>query len=98
MSLFIFQEEYSPTVGLEFGTKELSFERCVIKAQVWDTAGQERPEKMSKAFYKDSLGAILVYDVGNVKSFNHLKSVWLPQIRRYGHENIPCIMGTSHLL
>jgi GTPase SAR1 family protein len=82
-----------PTVGLEFGTREIAFERCVVKAQVWDTAGADRPDKMSKAFYKDSLGAILVFDVGNARSFNRLKSTWLPQIRKYGHENIPCIIG-----
>ena len=41
-----FKGDLPSTVGMEFATREIPFERCVIKAQIWDTAGMERCEAM----------------------------------------------------
>ena len=75
-----FSDNSTPTVGLEFATKEVEFERCVIKAQIWDTAGQERLESMTKAFYRDAVGAFFVFDVNNLNSLENLKKVWINQM------------------
>jgi hypothetical protein len=80
---------------MEFSTSKLDFEKCTVKAQVWDTAGQERFESMSRHFYKDALGAALVYDVASRQSFLHVQNVWLPQIRLYANENIKIVLGES---
>ena len=50
----LFNNDSQTTVGMEFASKEIAFERCCVKAQVWDTAGQERFNSMTKAFYKDA--------------------------------------------
>ena len=34
-----------------------------IKAQIWDTAGEERFRAVTSAFYRGSVGALLVYDM-----------------------------------
>ena len=34
-----FIEGSQSTVGMEFSTKDIPFERCLVKAQIWDTAG-----------------------------------------------------------
>ena len=78
---------------MEFSTRELFFEKSLIKAQVWDTAGMERFESMSRAYYRDAVGALLVYDVTNPQSFEKLKSYWLPQLREYGHEKMSVVLG-----
>lgn len=49
-----FNDGSQSTVGMEFQTQDLEFERCNIKAQIWDTAGQERFDAMSRAYYRDS--------------------------------------------
>ena len=43
-----------------------------IKLQLWDTAGTERFRSVSRSYYRGSAGAILVYDVASVESFNAL--------------------------
>jgi GTPase SAR1 family protein len=78
---------------MEFSTREIPFERCSIKAQIWDTAGQERFENMTKAYYRDAVGAMLIYDVSNRNSFDNLKNIWIPQLYTYGHEKMTCIIG-----
>jgi small GTP-binding protein len=78
---------------MEFSTKIIEFEKSLVKAQLWDTAGQERFESMNKIYYRDALGAALVYDICNRDSFEHLKTHWIPQLRAHGHEGMKLILG-----
>lgn len=87
-----FSENSTSTIGLEFATKEIEFERCTIKAQVWDTAGQERFDSMSKAFYRDAVGAFLIYDITNPQSLENLKNIWIPQLKEFGFTGIKRIL------
>ena len=40
--------------------------------QIWDTAGQERFRSITKGYYKDSQGLLLLYDITNRESFDYL--------------------------
>jgi len=43
-----------------------------VKMQIWDTAGQERFQVFNSAFFSGADACILVFDVHNAKSFEHL--------------------------
>lgn len=43
-------------------------------SQIWDTAGQERFQSLGVAFYRGAEACVLVYDITNPKSFEHLDS------------------------
>ena len=49
--------------------------------QVWDTAGQERFRTITASYYRGSNGIILVYDVTNRDSFEHI-SYWMKEVDR----------------
>ena len=51
-----------------------------VKVQVWDTAGQERYRAITTAYYRDALGAIIVYDITNQESFNNVAR-WVQDVR-----------------
>lgn len=87
-----FNFDSQSTIGMEFSTRTIEFEKCNIKAQLWDTAGQERFESMTKVYYRDAVGAALVFDISNRQSFDDLKRIWLPQLREYGHESMKVIL------
>lgn len=55
--------------------KKKSFE-----IQLWDTAGQERFRSITKSYYKDSQGLLLLYDITNRDSFDGLNK-WITGIR-----------------
>merc|ERR1712166_652662 len=55
--------------------------------QIWDTAGQERFRTITSSYYRGSHGIIVVYDVTDSESFNHVKQ-WLNEIDRYACENV----------
>lgn len=37
--------------------------------QIWDTAGQERFRALNKTFYKNSLGAMILFDLNDKQTF-----------------------------
>ena len=55
--------------------------------QLWDTAGQERFRAITKGYYKDSQGLLLVYDITNRDSFNNVEN-WILNVKEtLGEDN-----------
>ncbi len=68
-----FAEVSDPTVGVDFFARVVRVDDGTrIKLQLWDTAGQERFRSITKSYYRNSVGALLVYDIGNADSFRHI--------------------------
>lgn len=80
------QDKFTPgyicTIGVDFGTKVVSYDGKQIKVQVWDTAGQERYMAITKAYYRGAVGALILYDVTNKQSFENVEK-WLTQLKEY---------------
>lgn len=54
----------------------------IVKLQIWDTAGQERFKSIVTSYYRNSVGIVLVYDVTNRESYDHLID-WFTEVRRH---------------
>lgn len=77
-----FAELSDPTVGVDFFARLIEVKDGTrIKLQLWDTAGQERFRSITKSYYRNSVGALLVYDVCNRASFEHIPQ-WMMEARR----------------
>lgn len=50
-----------------------------VELQIWDTAGQERFRSIARAYYRNAVGVILVFDISDRKSFDDL-SGWLNDV------------------
>uniref|UniRef100_A0A668VN75 Ras-related protein Rab-21 n=1 Tax=Oreochromis aureus TaxID=47969 RepID=A0A668VN75_OREAU len=60
-----------------------------------DTAGQERFHALGPIYYRDSNGAILVYDITDEDSFQKVKN-WVKELRKMlGNEICLCIVGNK---
>jgi len=55
--------------------------------QIWDTAGQERFKNIQASYYKGASGILVVYDITNRESFEHVNS-WLIEIEKNGNKNV----------
>jgi len=75
-----FKTDSQHTVGVEFGSKTIECNGKQIKQQIWDTAGQERFRSVTRSYYRNAAGCILVYDITSRESYNHL-STWLNDAR-----------------
>ena len=83
-----FNSNYLATVGLENFTKDEIIDDKTIRIKIWDTAGQERYKSLTKGFFRNAEGVMLVYDVTNSETYENLK-FWLQSIKN----NISSDMG-----
>lgn len=75
-----FNDDGSPTCGADFYTYSCPVNSDNVKLQIWDTAGQERFRSISKSYFRNAVGAILVYDITNMSSFDQLTD-WLNDLQ-----------------
>ena len=90
-----FTEDYKMTIGVDFHVKTISIDtsegpiKC--KLQLWDTGGQERFSSIRPMYYRGSLGTILVFDLTNSASFEHLPQ-WIEEVRANIKAEIPVLL------
>ncbi|XP_017771045.1 PREDICTED: ras-related protein Rab-39B [Nicrophorus vespilloides] len=78
-----FAEISDPTVGVDFFARLIEVKDGTrIKLQLWDTAGQERFRSITKSYYRNSVGALLVYDICKRDSFEHIPQ-WMSEAKRH---------------
>lgn len=83
-----FTGQYKATIGADFLSKQVVVVDAygishAVTLQIWDTAGQERFQSLGVGFYRGADGAILVYDITDAASLEHLehwKSEFLNQV------------------
>ena len=74
---------HKTTLGFDFLTKKLVKDGKNVDLEVWDTAGQEQYRAVTKMYYKDVHGVMLVYDTTDRSSFDKAK-FWLDDLDMHG--------------
>ena len=86
-----FKPEYQLTIGVEFGAKNINIQNKIYRIQIWDTAGQENFRSITRAYYKNSVCAVIVYDISNKESFDNV-SIWVDDCRSQSPKTISLIL------
>jgi len=81
-----FTDSYISTIGVDFRFRTVTIDGKTVKLQIWDTAGQERFRTITSAYYRGAHGIIMVYDVTNQDSFDHVEE-WLNEVNRHASES-----------
>ena len=82
-----FKPEYQLTIGVEFGAKNISISNKTYRIQIWDTAGQENFRSITRAYYKNSACALVVYDISNRESFDNINT-WIEDCKSQSPQTI----------
>ena len=67
-----FNDSNNPTTGFEFNILGAKINNKKLKLQLWDFSGQDDLETITKSMLFNSKLAILVYDISNKETFEHI--------------------------
>ena len=82
-----FTSEYKFTLGVEIRVKDVQIRNKTYRIQIWDTAGQENFRSITRAYYKNSVCALVVYDISSRDSFNNV-STWIEDCKNQSPKTI----------
>ena len=87
-----FKSAYHCTVGVEYKVKSLKIDPYTnVHLKIWDTCGEEKYRTITRQYYRDANGVVLVFDLTNKSSFDKL-SGWLHDIKEYGPKDTCVIL------
>ncbi|OXB74227.1 UNVERIFIED_CONTAM: hypothetical protein H355_011679 [Colinus virginianus] len=70
----VFLDAVNQTVGVDFYVQFMELEPGLqVKLQFWDTAGQERFRSITRSYYRNSAGGMLLFDLTNRASFESVR-------------------------
>lgn len=75
-----FVSKYLQTIGIDYGVTKVSLKDREIKVNIFDMSGHCIFHEVRNEFYKDTQGAMLVFDVNDRASFEALET-WIAEIR-----------------
>lgn len=90
-----FSRQYRATIGVDFVIKRIQCGDQMVRLQLWDVAGQERFGQMTRVYYKDAIGAIIVFDATRPETFDNIKN-WKEDLDQKAllpdGSSLPCII------
>jgi len=89
----IFKADYKATIGTYISKKECGFKELgtSVRFMIWDLAGQSQFERLWPDYLTDSRAGIIVFDITNRESFEHVKK-WYDIITRVALPHIVLIL------
>jgi small GTP-binding protein len=76
-----FSEEYKSSISCEYKEKKIDIDgQNIANLQIWDTCGEEKFMAVTKQYYNNAHGAIVIYDLTEKKTFARLES-WIESLK-----------------
>ena len=87
-----FTSDYFCTVGVEFNIKTIQLsDSSFADLKIWDTCGEEKYRTITRQYYTNCDGVVLVFDLANKISFTKLDS-WIDDIENNAPEDVAIII------
>ncbi|KAG2460928.1 RB39B protein, partial [Polypterus senegalus] len=92
----VFISFINQTVGVDFYVQFFEVEPEVkVKLQFWDTAGQERFRSVTRSYYRNSAGGLIVFDITNRSSFESVRE-WHKEVSAHVQPHKVILMLVGH--
>ncbi|MHA1331632.1 MAG: Rab family GTPase, partial [Candidatus Hodarchaeales archaeon] len=77
-----FETKYLPTLGADYLAKNVLIDGRELRLQIWYLAGQSSFKEVRRLYYRNSIGALLVFDITNLETLSNLK-MWCKELLTY---------------
>ncbi len=85
-----------PTIGASFMCRTYEHNNNnLYKINIWDTAGQERYRSLAPMYYRDTVVALVVYDITNYESWSELE-YWVDELRKNTTNTTILLIGNKY--
>uniref|UniRef100_A0A6B2LIZ0 Uncharacterized protein n=1 Tax=Arcella intermedia TaxID=1963864 RepID=A0A6B2LIZ0_9EUKA len=84
-------ENPKPTRGLECKEKDIIIGSKTVSCKIWDIAGQEKYDAVTRSYFRDAHGALVVCDISARATFDNLIN-WLMSVRQKGGANVKIVV------
>ena len=85
-----FKSTYQSTLGIEFKIKDVFVDNTArARLKIWDTCGQERFRSITRQYFKNSNGVLLIFDLTSQDTIKKLNN-WLNDVTE--HVNEDCVI------
>lgn len=74
-----YRENTLSTTGVEFDSTKVEVDGHEVAIQIWDTAGQERFRSISRAYFRNAKGVLMVFSLIDKDSFDDVGG-WLNDV------------------
>jgi small GTP-binding protein len=91
-----FKNYQNTTIGVDITIKTMIIRDKTIKLQIYDTAGQEKYSALTKIYYRDAHGILIVYDVSDESSFESIKT-WMENVQKFAPQNVRLILVANQI-
>lgn len=82
------------STGASFQTKDVQIGGDTISMQLWDTAGQERFQELTRLYYGDAAGVVIVFDVTEDRTLTKARELY-DQVRLENSSAVVLILGNK---
>ena len=89
-----FDESSISTVGVDYMDKIIDYNKFKIKLQIWDTSGEEKFRTITKNFYRNADGLLVVFDLTKKESYVHIKS-WINEAKENNDKLKTILIGNK---
>jgi Ras-related protein Rab-7A len=87
-----FVSKYKATGGCDYLARDLMLDNKSVFVKVWDSIGSVKYRSMAYTFYSAADACVLVFDLNNPASFQHLEDWRTTFLQKTGTQNFPFVV------
>ena len=89
-----FMDTNIATLGVDYMDKTVDYNNLKVFLQIWDTSGEEKFRSITRNFYRNADGLLVVFDLTCKESFNHVKN-WINQAKEHKNDIKTILVGNK---